>query len=416
MEPSSAAIDYLSSFNLQLGDYDFGSTMVGLEYGFLGDMVQTQSDPPNMLDWTSPNQFNISYHPMTNLAAAGSSSGPTQPPSAAMMQQQQQQQSLLPVSAPPAATLTAASSSHTTASSAAQATRANNHSTSDVHANAAPVFATMVSPTSMTSNAPSSSPSAHAPTSTGAGKDANTSSNSNSGSNVRTNASASSIMPSTSTHDAPTTGNHQNTSTSPHTTTVTPIPTKRSLYRAAKIEKPFNYAEGFHYLIQYVRKNMDRGDLMRISRALAKFRPSFLVLIMNLTEEDLIFMEKCIQRTLLEYEKLVNFSGTPTAVWRRTGEICLLGKEFCLLTQWTKEMILSKKKYIYELMDCASAVEYWENFSKHAFDNTDTSRYYSCILQSPQNKPIPCTFCFMIKRDIFDLPSVIVGNFLPILG
>jgi hypothetical protein len=44
---------------------------------------------------------------------------------------------------------------------------------------------------------------------------------------------------------------------------------------------------------------MNRDDLMRISRALAKFRPSFLVLIMNLTEEDLIFMEKCIQRTLL---------------------------------------------------------------------------------------------------------------------
>lgn len=38
---------------------------------------------------------------------------------------------------------------------------------------------------------------------------------------------------------------------------------------------------------------------MRISRALALFRPSFLALIMNLTEEDLVFMEKCIQRTLL---------------------------------------------------------------------------------------------------------------------
>lgn len=44
---------------------------------------------------------------------------------------------------------------------------------------------------------------------------------------------------------------------------------------------------------------MNREDLMRISRALALFRPSFLALIMNLTEEDLVFMEKCIQRTLL---------------------------------------------------------------------------------------------------------------------
>ncbi|KAI9362590.1 hypothetical protein BD770DRAFT_359325 [Pilaira anomala] len=182
------------------------------------------------------------------------------------------------------------------------------------------------------------------------------------------------------------------------------------------VKKPFNYAEGFHYLIQYVRDRMSRDDLMRISRALALFRPSFLALIMNLTEEDLVFMEKCIQRTLLEYEKLISFSGTPTVVWRRTGEVCLVGKEFSLLTQWTKDMLLGKKIYIYELMDSQSAVEYWENFSMHAFDNTDKSCVYSCVIKTPQQKPVPCTFCFTIKRDIFDLPSVIVGNFLPILS
>ncbi|KAF1796556.1 Zn(2)-C6 fungal-specific transcription factor [Mucor lusitanicus] len=176
------------------------------------------------------------------------------------------------------------------------------------------------------------------------------------------------------------------------------------------VKRPFNYAEGFHYLIQHVRDKMSRDDLMRISRALALFRPSFLALIMNLTEEDLVFMEKCLQRTLLEYEKLISFSGTPTVVWRRTGEICLVGKEFSLLTQWTKDMLLGKKIYIYELMDSQSAVEYWEKFATHAFDNTDKSCVYSCIIKTPQQKPVPCTFCFTIKRDIFDLPSVIIGN------
>jgi len=38
---------------------------------------------------------------------------------------------------------------------------------------------------------------------------------------------------------------------------------------------------------------------MRICRAMAMFRPSFIALIMNLTPEDLIFMEKCFQRTIL---------------------------------------------------------------------------------------------------------------------
>src|SRR6478735_1140458 len=94
---------------------------------------------------------------------------------------------------------------------------------------------------------------------------------------------------------------------------------------------------------------MSREDLRRISRALSLFRPSFLSLIMNLTEEDLVFMEKCIQRTLLEYEKLISFSGTPTVVWRRTGEVCLVGKEFSLLTNWRTEMLVDKKIYIYEV-------------------------------------------------------------------
>lgn len=61
-------------------------------------------------------------------------------------------------------------------------------------------------------------------------------------------------------------------------------------------------------------------------------------------------------------------------------------------------------------MENQSAVEYWEKFSTHAFDNTDKACSYSCILRTPQQKPVPCTFCFTIKRDIFDLPSVIVGN------
>ncbi|OAC97765.1 Zn(2)-C6 fungal-specific transcription factor [Mucor lusitanicus CBS 277.49] len=178
----------------------------------------------------------------------------------------------------------------------------------------------------------------------------------------------------------------------------------------ASATKPFSYADGYHYLINYVKTRMSREDLMRISRALALFRPSVLASMMNLTEDDLVFTEKCLQRTLLEYEKLISYSGTPTVVWRRTGEITLVGKEFSLLTQWSRDMLLSKKTYIYELMSNPSAVEYWEKYALHAFDNTDSAVYSTCILMSPTKRIVPCTFCFTIKRDIFDLPSVIVGN------
>ncbi|KAL1914832.1 uncharacterized protein VTP21DRAFT_7924 [Calcarisporiella thermophila] len=176
-----------------------------------------------------------------------------------------------------------------------------------------------------------------------------------------------------------------------------------------RVTKPFNYTEGFHYLIKYIQEKMNREDMMQICRAVTMIRPSFISLIMNLTETDLIFMEKMFQRTLLELEKLIGFSGTPTVVWRRTGEIALVGKEFLLLTQHTKEELLGKKTYIYELMDNRSAVEYWNQFATHAFaGNVETSVMTTCILIHKTGRPVPCAFCFTIKRDIFDIPLTIL--------
>lgn len=46
---------------------------------------------------------------------------------------------------------------------------------------------------------------------------------------------------------------------------------------------------------------------------------------------------------------MISFSGTPTVVWRRTGEICLVAPEFCMLTEWSMEELVGRKKYIYEV-------------------------------------------------------------------
>jgi hypothetical protein len=48
-----------------------------------------------------------------------------------------------------------------------------------------------------------------------------------------------------------------------------------------------------------------------------------------------------------ELEKLISYSGTPTAVWRRTGEICLVGLEFSMLTEWSQQDL--QNKFIYEV-------------------------------------------------------------------
>jgi hypothetical protein len=72
-----------------------------------------------------------------------------------------------------------------------------------------------------------------------------------------------------------------------------------------------------------------------------------------------------------------------------------------------------------KLFENQSVVEYWENFATHAFENTAQSVYSHCVLLKPNGSPVPATFCFHIRRDLFDLPSLVIGAcfgfLLPIL-
>ncbi|KAI6000704.1 hypothetical protein EDD15DRAFT_2483208 [Pisolithus albus] len=181
------------------------------------------------------------------------------------------------------------------------------------------------------------------------------------------------------------------------------------------VTAPYDYTEGYHFLMKHLPTRFEKNDILRIVRALAIFRPSLIALQMPLTEEDEVFVERCFQRSLLELEKLISYSGTPTVVWRRTGEICLVAPEFCMLTEWPIDELLGKRKYVYELFENQSVVEYWENFATHAFENTTKSVYSHCVLLKPSGAPIPATFCFSIRRDIFDLPSIVIGQWLPLL-
>ncbi|TBU33876.1 hypothetical protein BD311DRAFT_684352, partial [Dichomitus squalens] len=186
----------------------------------------------------------------------------------------------------------------------------------------------------------------------------------------------------------------------------------QSVYR--NVTKGYDYTEGYHFLMKHMSRRFEKNDILRIVRALAIVRPSFIALQMPMTEEDEVFVEKCFQRSLIELDKLVSFSGTPTVAWRRTGEICLVGPEFCMLAGWEREELVGKRKYIYELFENQSVVEYWENFANHAFENTTQSVYSHCVLLKPSGAPVPCTFCFSIRRDIMDLPSLVIGACPPL--
>lgn len=76
-----------------------------------------------------------------------------------------------------------------------------------------------------------------------------------------------------------------------------------------RVTEPFRYVEGFHELANYLRRRFQKQELMRISQAMAKYRPSFIALTKTLKEEDLVFMEKCFQRTLMVIPSLDKTNG-----------------------------------------------------------------------------------------------------------
>ena len=106
------------------------------------------------------------------------------------------------------------------------------------------------------------------------------------------------------------------------------------------VTQPYSYTSGFHSLIAFLQKRFSSQSTLRIAKALASIRPSFLSCTKTLGREDLVFMEKCFQRTLWEYEDFINACGTPTIVCRRTGEVAAVGKEFSILTGWKKPVLL----------------------------------------------------------------------------
>lgn len=55
------------------------------------------------------------------------------------------------------------------------------------------------------------------------------------------------------------------------------------------------------------------------------------------TQEDTLFLEFALHRALKDLTNtLLPITGTPTAIWRRTGEILAVGAEFCILTEWNQ--------------------------------------------------------------------------------
>ena len=123
-----------------------------------------------------------------------------------------------------------------------------------------------------------------------------------------------------------------------------------------------------------------------------------------------------------ELEKLISYSATPTAVWRRTGEVCYANPEFCALVGRSEVEFLRKKTFVYQMFARSSSViglvfslialtyvnqfsvvTYWESFSVHAFENTTQNFFSPMTLLNGNNgggEAVKCSCCFTIRRDV----------------
>ncbi|XDT05853.1 Zn(2)-C6 fungal-type DNA-binding domain signature [Nakaseomyces glabratus] len=183
------------------------------------------------------------------------------------------------------------------------------------------------------------------------------------------------------------------------------------------INEPFSHTPGFRHLLQYLRKRFSQKDLVSMCQNMAYFRPIFIACSITLTEEDMIFMEQCYQRTLLQYVKFIQEIGTPTVVWRRNGQISYVNDEFEILSGWKREELLDKMSFIVEIIDDESVREYFKTFARIAYNNIKGSEQMDvCRLLTPiRNQVIECKCIWTLKRDMSGLPLMILGNFLPVL-
>lgn len=256
------------------------------------------------------------------------------------------------------------------------------------------------------------------------------------------------------------------------------------------VKEPYPYTTGFHNMVAVLRARFPQNKLMQIAKALGEIRPSFISCTKDLTRQDLIFMEKCFQRTLIEYDEFLQHCCAPTVVCRRSGEVAAANKEFTALTGWSKDVLLGKEPnrninirstngtpqdptnpgemmtprprnatldlgggrpqsvFLAELLDDDSVVEFYQDFSQLAFENSRGKVQRSCRLlkyrtqpvdskdTTPQKNPrtgilsnrvtridsehgisrierdgkVECTSCWTIKRDVFNIPMMIIIN------
>ncbi|OBA21543.1 hypothetical protein METBIDRAFT_40871 [Metschnikowia bicuspidata var. bicuspidata NRRL YB-4993] len=202
------------------------------------------------------------------------------------------------------------------------------------------------------------------------------------------------------------------------TTEISPEERLKQVIKAkleAGLLQPYNYAKGYARLQSYMDNFMNQSSRQRILKPLLIFRPAFRAIAKTLKDVDLVLVEESFERMLLDYDRVFTSMAIPACLWRRTGEIYRGNKEFASLVGVITDDLKDGKLALYELMSEESAVNFWEKYGAIAFDKGQKAVLTSCNLRTKDGrKRKSCCFSFTIRRDRYNIPSCIVGNFIPI--
>lgn len=167
---------------------------------------------------------------------------------------------------------------------------------------------------------------------------------------------------------------------------------------------------------------------MQLWKSLSSFRPSILDSVRRLSIDDLVFMEQSFQRIVLESARLLSETGTPAALWRRSGELVSANEAFGYYSGWPIQVLLDKPYCFYELLTDTSLLDYWQSFGRSALDASVHSIHMklSMLAYEPEltslrarekdllpRRTLETMVWITVKRDVFDLPLCMIGHFLP---
>ena len=187
-------------------------------------------------------------------------------------------------------------------------------------------------------------------------------------------------------------------------------PSISSIYSSNDIAA-FDYDASNHALLTWVQRQcFSNKDMASLLSMLESHHVALLDVIRNLSFEDLLHSEKSFLRQVSEVTFLIKLSGTPAALWRRSGEIVAANRELGQILKLPLETLTGGTLRIYELMAPSSALLYWKTFLSIVGD-----------LSAPQSASFRVEICtqpllmwLYLKRDSFDLPHLVLGHLLPL--